>query len=77
MTLTFIQNMGGASIMFFLLFGLIYTILWIYCLVDILRSEFKDPTMKIIWIVILLFAQGIGPIVYLAMGKSTKITNYS
>ncbi|WP_339698660.1 PLD nuclease N-terminal domain-containing protein [Algoriphagus aquimarinus] len=77
MALSFIQNMGGGSIIFFLLFGLIYGILWIYCLVDILRSEFKDPNMKIIWIVILLFAQGIGPLVYLAMGKSTKTTNYS
>lgn len=77
MTLSFIQNMGGGSIVIFLLFGLIYTIFWIYCLVDVLRSDFKDPNMKIIWIVILLFAQGIGPIVYLAMGKSTKTTNYS
>ncbi|MEB2783434.1 PLD nuclease N-terminal domain-containing protein [Algoriphagus persicinus] len=77
MTLCFIQNMGGGAIMIFLLFGLLYTILWIYCLVDILRSEYKDPNMKIIWIVILLFAQGIGPIVYLTMGKSTKTTNYS
>ncbi|SFU08214.1 Phospholipase_D-nuclease N-terminal [Algoriphagus locisalis] len=74
MTLSFIQNIGGASLIFFLLFGILYTIFWIYCLVDILRSEFKDPNMKIIWIVILLFAQGIGPIVYLAMGKSTKTT---
>lgn len=69
--------MGGGSLIIFLLFGIIYGILWLYSLVDILRSEFKDPNMKIIWIVILLFAQGIGPIVYLAMGKSTKITNYS
>lgn len=71
MTLSFIQNIGGGGI---LLFGVLYTILWIYCLVDILRSEFKDPNMKIIWIVILLFAQGLGPIVYLVMRKSTKTT---
>ncbi|WP_232424844.1 PLDc N-terminal domain-containing protein [Algoriphagus resistens] len=76
MTLSFIQNMGGGSIVVFLLFGILYTILWIYCLVDILRSEFKDPNMKLIWIVILLFAQGIGPIIYLILGKSTK-TSYS
>lgn len=75
MILNFIQNIGGGSI--FLLFLLIYSILWIYCLVDIIRSEFKDPNMKIIWIVIILFAQVIGAIVYLAMGKSTKITTYS
>ncbi|WP_192347461.1 PLDc N-terminal domain-containing protein [Algoriphagus sp. Y33] len=73
MSLLFIQNIGGGGIIF-LLFGLIYTILWIYCLVDILRSEFKDPNMKIIWIVIILFAQVIGAVVYLAMGKGTKTT---
>tara|TARA_R110002051_G_scaffold156718_1_gene228435 strand:- start:165 stop:395 length:231 start_codon:yes stop_codon:yes gene_type:complete len=73
MALSFIQNIGGGSIIFFL-FGLIYFILWIYCLVDILRSEFKDPNMKIIWVVVILFAQVIGPIVYLGMGKSTKTT---
>ncbi|WP_111316496.1 PLDc N-terminal domain-containing protein [Algoriphagus chordae] len=69
--------MGGGSIIIFLLFGLVYGILWIYCLVDILRSDFKDSNMKIIWIVVILFAQLIGPLVYLAMGKSTKITTYS
>jgi len=77
MTLSFIQNMGGGFIIIFLLFAILYAILWIYCLVDIIRSEFKDPNMKIIWIVILLFAQGIGPLVYLVLGKSTKTTYLS
>ncbi|WP_339875267.1 PLD nuclease N-terminal domain-containing protein [uncultured Algoriphagus sp.] len=70
MTLSFIQNIGGASILLVLIYG----VLWIYCLVDIIRSDFKDPNMKIIWIVVILFAQVIGPIVYLAMRKSTKST---
>lgn len=74
MAISFIQNMGGGSMIFILLIGLIYGILWLYSLVDILRSDFKDPNMKIIWIVIILFAQVIGPIVYLAMGRSTKTT---
>lgn len=68
MTLSFIQNIGGASILLVLIYG----VLWIYCLVDIIRSDFKDPNMKIIWIVVILFAQVIGPIVYLVMRKSTK-----
>ncbi|SHO61743.1 PLDc N-terminal domain-containing protein [Algoriphagus zhangzhouensis] len=67
--LTFIQNMGGGSI---LLFGLLYLIFWVYCLVDILRSNFKDPNMKLIWILIILFAQLIGPIIYLVIGKNHK-----
>ncbi|WP_373396257.1 PLD nuclease N-terminal domain-containing protein [Algoriphagus halophilus] len=74
MTFHFIQNMGGGLIFFFMIFGLIYTILWIYCLVDIIRSEYKDANMKLIWLIIILFAQVIGPIIYLLLGKSTKIS---
>lgn len=55
-----------------LVFGLLYLILWVYCLVDILRSNFKDPNMKLIWILIILFAQLIGPIIYLVIGKNHK-----
>lgn len=74
MTLSFIQNMGGFFAFIFLLFGLVYIILWIYCLIDIIRSEFKDPNMKLIWVLIILFAHVVGPIAYLVLGKSTKTT---
>lgn len=74
MTILFIHNMGGGAIIFFLLLSLIYGILWIYCLIDILRSDFKDSNMKLIWIVVILFAQVVGPIAYLIMGNSTKAT---
>jgi hypothetical protein len=50
----------------------IYFILMIYCLVDVIKSEFKDSNMKLIWIIIILFAQLIGTLVYLILGKSTK-----
>lgn len=71
--ITFIQNIGGGSI---LLFGLLYLIFWVYCLVDILRSDFKDPNMKLIWILIILFAQLIGPIIYLVIGKNSKTATF-
>lgn len=73
MTISFFINMGFGGF-FFLLLGLLYFVLWIYCLVDVLRSDFKDPNMKLIWTVILLFAQVVGPLAYLAIGKSTKIS---
>ncbi|MHA7130464.1 PLDc N-terminal domain-containing protein [Algoriphagus namhaensis] len=74
MTLTFINNFGGFSLLF-LIFGALYFILWVYCLVDVIRSDFKDPNMKIIWILIILFAQVIGSLVYLVIGKSTKLNS--
>ena len=74
MTLNFVQNLGGGAITILLLFSLAYFILWVYCLVDAIRSNFKDPNMKLIWIVILLFAHGLGPIAYLILGRGSKTT---
>lgn len=68
----FVQNMGGGVLILFILLSIAYFIFWIYCLVDVIRSDFKDSNMKLIWIVILLFAHGLGPIAYLIMGKGTK-----
>ncbi|UZD21662.1 PLD nuclease N-terminal domain-containing protein [Algoriphagus halophytocola] len=76
MTTLFIQNIGGGSLLMLFLVGL-YFALWIYCLVDIVRSEFKDSNMKLIWIVIILFAQLIGPLIYLVIGKGTKSRNFT
>ncbi len=72
MTTLFVQNMGGGAIVFFMLLSLAYFILWIYCLIDAIRSDFKDSTMKLIWVLIILFAPVIGPLVYLIMGKDSK-----
>ena len=53
-------------------FFLIYPLLVIYCLVDIVRSNFKDSTTKLIWVLIVLFAPFLGSIVYLVMGRQSK-----
>lgn len=74
MTTLFVQNMGGGAMILFLLIGVAYFILWVFCLVDVLRSNFKDQNMKLIWVVILLFAHGLGPIAYLILGKRSKTT---
>jgi hypothetical protein len=72
MTALFVQNIGGGFLLIFLLLSIAYFILWVYCLIDAIRSDFKDPNMKLIWIIVLLFAQGLGPLAYLIMGKGTK-----
>jgi hypothetical protein len=74
MTLTFVQNMGGAFLIVLLLFSLAYFVLWLYCLIDVIRSNFKDQNMKIIWVIVLLFAHVLGPIAYLILGRGSKAT---
>lgn len=74
MSLAYIQNIGGGFLIILLGFSLAYFFLWIYCLIDVIRSNFKDQNMKLVWVLILLFAQVIGPIAYLILGKNSKIT---
>jgi len=74
MTTLFVQNMGGGVLILFLLFSIAYFILWVYCLVDAIRSDFKDQNMKLIWVVVLIFAHGFGPIAYLILGKGSKVS---
>ena len=76
MILSFVQNMGASFLIILSVLSFIYLILMIYSLIDIIRSEFKDPNMKFIWIIIILFAQLIGTLVYLVIGKSTKKLTY-
>lgn len=45
----------------------------LYCLLDITRSTFQDPTNKIIWAVIVLLAPIIGSLAYLIWGRKQKI----
>jgi len=60
----------------FLLFFLVFVVggiaLFIYALVDVIRmpsdADFKAGT-QIVWILVILLAQGIGAIIYLIVGR--------
>ncbi|MDQ3815710.1 MAG: PLD nuclease N-terminal domain-containing protein [Armatimonadota bacterium] len=45
------------------------TIFWIIELIDVARREFPDPNAKLIWLLIVLLAHGIGALVYYFVGK--------
>ena len=47
--------------------------LWIWAVVDILQSEFKDSNMKLVWMLIVLLMPMLGTILYLWKGEQTKI----
>lgn len=51
---------------------LIYLGFWVYALIDCLRSDFRGPNQKLIWILLILFAQIIGTFLYLSMSRRTK-----
>jgi len=62
-------NLGGEEVGIILAIVAIPFLLIIYCIVDILRSEFKTVIMKLVFLVLVLFAPFLGSIIYLVIRK--------
>lgn len=67
------EAMIGATMIFGLLLGLAIFAAWIWALVDILRSTFSDIAIKIIWFLLVFCIPLLGFILYVVLGKSTKV----
>jgi len=48
---------------------LLALVLWIWAVIDILRSDFKDIVQKIIWLLVVIFFPILGSIVYFQLGR--------
>jgi hypothetical protein len=46
--------------------------IWIWALVDILLSKFKEDLMQIVWLLVVFFLPFIGVLLYLLIGRSMK-----
>jgi len=50
-------------------------IMWVYCIIDTLKSDFKKENDKIIWLIILILTGPIGLILYWFIGRKKKVSN--
>ena len=66
---TAIAGLGIGAIIIISLIGLIASIFWIFELIDILRREFRDPIMKIVWLAVVFFSHIVGALIYYFIGK--------
>jgi len=57
-----------------LLIGIAVFALWVWALVDIIRSDFKDIGIKIVWFLLVFFIPFLGFILYVILGRSTKLS---
>jgi len=44
-------------------------ILWIYAIVDVLRRQFRDSIIKLIWVLVIILVPLLGAILYLIIGR--------
>jgi len=49
--------------------SLVGLIFWIVCLIDCVKRDFSDSTMKIVWILVLVFTGWIGGLIYWFVGR--------
>ena len=70
--MTLVGFIGPQEIIIILLFSLVLFILPIIALIDIVRSEFEGNN-KIVWVLIVIFFNIIGSILYFVIGKNQKI----
>jgi len=46
--------------------------IWIWALVDIITSKFKEDLMQIVWLLVVFFLPFIGVLLYLLLGRNMK-----
>lgn len=81
-TLLLAQNAGDAAgwgIGMFLItvvLAIAAVVLWVWALVDAIRNPALDDTMRIVWVLVIVFTGFIGAIIYLLIGRSTQSRTY-
>ncbi|HLL97409.1 MAG TPA: PLD nuclease N-terminal domain-containing protein [Spirosoma sp.] len=65
----------GVVELIFLLFVLgVFLLLPLMALVDVIRSDFKGANDKLIWVVVILFLNIIGAVLYFFIGRNQRTT---
>ncbi|MCL4428888.1 MAG: PLDc N-terminal domain-containing protein [Deltaproteobacteria bacterium] len=63
----------GMGMLFMFLFWIASIVLWISALIDILKSDFRGGSDKIVWLLVVVFLPLLGAILYFTIGKNQKI----
>jgi hypothetical protein len=67
------SSMSGFIPNAILLTMILYGILWIWSLVDLLKSEFTDNSIKLLWLLLLVFLNPLAPFLYGHFARKQKI----
>ena len=68
----FLGMVGPWQILIIIL-GIFGILLPLIALIDILRTDFKGPNDKIIWVLVVIFFNILGSILYFAIGRKQRV----
>ncbi|MCA9116905.1 MAG: PLDc_N domain-containing protein [Planctomycetaceae bacterium] len=61
---------GGLFMLIAGLLALAAVVIWVWALVDAIRNPALDDTMRIVWVLVIVFTQIVGALIYLVIGRS-------
>ena len=71
-----LMGLGGQE-MLFMLFLLLVPVGWLACsfiaLANVLQSNFRGNSDKLIWVLVILFLPYFGPLLYFTIGRQQRI----
>ncbi|SNS60390.1 Phospholipase_D-nuclease N-terminal [Belliella buryatensis] len=77
MNLMFIGGVSGGVFLILGLLSFIFFVLWVITIVNAVQSNFKDPNMKLIWILIILFGNFLGMVLYWIIAPGQKKNDFN
>lgn len=69
MSLPLAFGFGSPVDLFLIALVLLPTLFWLVELVDVLRRRFPNPTVKLIWVLVVIFTHFVGALVYYIVGR--------
>lgn len=67
-------GIGVPEIILILVVLVLTTLLPVIALVDVIRSDFKGANDKVIWVIVILFLNLIGAVLYFFIGRNQRVS---
>ncbi len=66
---------GSGFMLVAVLLGIISLVIWIWALVDAIQNPALDGTLRLVWVLVIVFTGIIGAAIYLLIGRSGRATS--
>jgi hypothetical protein len=66
---------GSGFMLVAVLLGIISVVIWIWALVDAIQNPALDGTLRLVWVLVIVFTGIIGAAIYLLIGRSLRATS--
>ena len=65
----FAFGFGSPVDLFVIFLVLLPSVFWLVELIDVLRRRFSDPSIKIVWVLVVIFTHFVGALIYYFAGR--------